>query len=237
VIVVPAIDLRDGCCVQLRGGDYADELVRLDDPVGVATRWRERGAAELHVVDLDAATGHGSNAVVAGAIAALGGVDVHVGGGLRDDGRVESVLEGGARSAVVATRAIAEPAWLEALAARHPARISLAVDVRGGFATTDGWRTTATTPAIEVVARVSALPLFQVIVTAVDVEGSAAGPDVALATAARAATPHRLAYAGGVGTARDVVDLADAGVDAVVVGTALYVGALELEGLIEELAP
>jgi phosphoribosyl isomerase A len=235
MIVVPAIDLRDGCCVQLRGGDYADELVRVADPVGVARAWRDRGAAELHVVDLDAATGRGRNAEVVAGICALEGVDVHVGGGLRDERRVTEALDGGARSTLVSTRAVTDPTWLAALAERHPDRVSLAVDARGGQVTTDGWRADGARPAVDVVTAASGLPLFQVVVTCVDVEGSRAGPDLELAAAAREATAQRLGYAGGVGRSADLAALQAAGVDAAVVGTALYTGALAFEGLIEEL--
>jgi len=237
VIVVPAIDLRDGCCVQLRGGAFDDELVRLHDPVEVARSWRARGATELHVVDLDAAVGGGSNAPLAAAICALDGRDVHVGGGLRDGDSVAAVLETGARSALVGTRAVEDVAWLAEIAATYPGRISLAVDVRGTRVTTHGWTSAGGPDQSEAIGAAIGLDLFQVVVTAVDVEGTRDGPDLALARTARGATDHRLGYAGGVGTAADLAALRACGVDAVVVGTALYTGAPGDGGLSEELLP
>lgn len=235
MIVVPAIDLRDGACVQLRGGSYDDELVRLDDPVGVAAWWRDLGFTTLHVVDLDAATGRGDNAAITAAICALEGVAVQAGGGVRDDAGVARLLGAGASSVIVGTRAIAEPHWLATIVAANPGRISVAVDVRSGVVTTEGWqRQTALVPH-EVVAALEPLALRQVLATAVDVEGSARGPDLELVAALRAATRHPLGIAGGVASARDLDALRDLGVDAVVVGTALYTGALDPEGLNQEL--
>ena len=237
MIVVPAVDLREGCCVQLRGGAYDDELVRLEDPVGVAVRWRDRGARELHVVDLDAATGRGENRAVVAEICALEGLAVHVGGGVRDDEDVARTLRDGAASALVATRAVEDPDWLAAMASAHPGRLSLAVDVRDGAVTTRGWTEATRRDVVEVVTAVDTLALFAVVVTAVDVEGRQVGPDLELVTAVRAATRHRLGYAGGVATRDDLAALRTAGADAVVVGTALYTGALDLEGLSEEVHP
>jgi len=237
VIVVPAIDIRDGACVQLRGGSYDDELVRLDDPAGVAMWWRDLGYTDLHVVDLDAATSRGANAAITAAICALEGTSVQVGGGVRGDADVDRLLDAGASSVIVGTRAITEPAWLAAIADAHPGRISLAVDVRGGVVTTEGWRHQTALDPVDLVRSLGAVPLRQVLVTAVDVEGTERGPDLGLVARVRTATAHRLGVAGGVASAEDLAGLRDLGVDAVVVGTALYTGALDPEGLSEELHP
>jgi phosphoribosylformimino-5-aminoimidazole carboxamide ribotide isomerase len=235
VIVVPAIDLRDGYCVQLRGGDYGSELLRLEDPVSVAASWRDRGFRELHVVDLDAATRRGSNAEIVEAVCGLDGVEVHVGGGVRSDEHAARLLAAGARSVVVGTRAVDDPAWFAALAEANTGRVSLAVDVRDGMVATEGWLVTTTSAFGDLLATAEALPLHQVVVTAVDVEGGLAGPDLALVEAARTATRHRLAIAGGIASRVDVAALLARGVDAAVVGAALYTGALNPEGLTEEL--
>lgn len=235
MIVVPAIDLREGHCVQLRGGSYDDELVRLADPVSVAERWRDLGFRELHLVDLDAATGRGDNAGIVAAVCALGGVDVHVGGGVRDDSAVTRVLAAGAASVVVGTRAVGEPAWLASIAAANPARVSLALDVKSGTLTTEGWRVQTTADPVDVAASVSELPLCQVVVTAVDVEGAASGPDLALVARMRAATTQRLAVAGGIASSGDLAALRGLDVDAAIVGTAMYTGVLDPETLSQEL--
>lgn len=233
--VVPAIDLRDGHCVQLRGGSYDDELVRLTGPLGVATWWRDLGFDALHVVDLDRATGRGDNLGSVRAICALEGVAVQAGGGVRDDDGVARLLDAGARSVIVSTRAVAEPAWLASIASAHPDRVSLAVDVRGGLVTTEGWQRQTSIDPVELVGSLGDLALHQVLATAVDVEGTARGPDLALVARLRAATDHALGVAGGVATTDDLRALRDHGVDTAVVGTALYTGALDPVGLNEEL--
>ncbi len=235
MIVVPAIDLRDGYCVQLRGGDYGSELLRLEDPVSIAARWRDRGFSTLHVVDLDAATGRGSNAAVIEAICGLPDVSVHAGGGVRDDAEAARILDAGASSVLVGTRAVTDPDWFAALATANPGRVSLAVDVRGEAVTTEGWLVTTGSVLTDVVADTARLPLHQVVVTAVNVEGGLAGPDLAVVELARGATHHRLGIAGGISSRADVTALLVRGVDAAIVGTALYTGALTPEGLTEEL--
>lgn len=188
MIVVPAIDLRDGYCVQLLGGDYGSELLRLDDPVSIAASWRDRGFTTIHVVDLDAATGRGANTALIEAICALDDVDVHAGGGVRDDDVAARLLAAGAASVLVGTRAVSDPEWFAALAMANPGRVSLAVDVRGGAVTTEGWLVNTGSVLTDVVAVAEPLPLYQIVVTAVDVEGGRAGP-TSPSSSSRAAPP------------------------------------------------
>ena len=235
MIVVPALDLREGHCVQLRGGSYDHELVRLADPVSVAARWRDLGFRELHLVDLDAATGRGDNAALVAAICSLDDLVVHVGGGVRDDDAVARALALGARSVVVATRALADPEWLARTAAASPDQISLALDVRAGVLTTEGWQRQTTGDPVEVARSVAGLPLCQVVVTAVDVEGAVRGPDLELVGRVRGGCTQRLGVAGGISSTTDLAALRDLGVDAAIVGTALYTGDLDPEALSQEL--
>ena len=123
MIAIPAVDLRDGACVQLVGGSFANEKVRLENPLEVARSWEHYGFPRLHVVDLDAATGHGSNLSIVRSLISDGGARVQVGGGVRSSELVEELLECGAAQVIVGTRAIEEPEWLADLAARHPGEI------------------------------------------------------------------------------------------------------------------
>ena len=111
MIVVPAVDLRGGHCVQLVGGDYADERVRLDDPRGVAREWARIGFSRLHVVDLDAATGRGHNNDVIREILRDAGVPVQVGGGIRQESQIDRLIDDGASWVVVGTRAVEDEDW------------------------------------------------------------------------------------------------------------------------------
>ena len=121
MIVIPAIDLRDGACVQLVGGSYADERVRRDDPLEVAREWIQFGFRSLHLVDLDAATGRGANRAVVREVLREPGATVQAGGGVRDRDRLQKLLEDGAEWVIVGTRALEEAEWLAETARSHPA--------------------------------------------------------------------------------------------------------------------
>lgn len=150
MIAIPAVDLRAGRCVQLVGGDYAQERVRLDDPVEVAREWVRAGFARLHVVDLDAATGRGSNRALIGELLRAvaretgGAVPVQVGGGVREEEDIAALLDEGAAAVVVGTRAVEDEAWRETMALRYPGQLVLAADVRGRQVVTRGWSSTST---------------------------------------------------------------------------------------------
>lgn len=227
MIAIPAIDLRDRCCVQLVGGSFDAERVRLADPIAVARRWIADGFRTLHVVDLDAAMETGSNAEIVRAIAALPDVTIQVGGGIRSDADAQSLLKAGAARVVVGTRALTDRNWLERLAARWPNRVVVAADARNGQTVARGWREETGSHVIDVIASLNALPLGGILVTAVDKEGLMAGPDVPLVSAAVAASAQPIIASGGVGTPADLDALESAGAAASVIGMALYTGALD----------
>ena len=229
---IPAIDLREGACVQLVGGSYDDERVRLPDPLQVAQQWRAAGFSTLHVVDLDAATGRGSNAFVIEQL--IRGGDVQVGGGIRDDATIERWLGLGAARVVVGTRGVEDPAWLERVVARFPERVVLAADVRGRSVVTRGWATQTSLDVGALLARVASLPLAGVLVTAVHVEGQLQGTDVALFTEVVAKTRLPVIASGGVTTADDLRSLQSTGCRAAVIGMALYTGRLDAPATAQE---
>ncbi len=237
MIVIPAVDLRDGACVQLVGGSYARERVRLHDPLSVAREWVRLGFRRLHLVDLDAATGRGSNAALVRAVLAGVAAEVQVGGGIRETAHVEQLLAAGARWVIVGTRALEEPQWLADVAARHPQRLIVAADVRGRRVVTRGWERTLAREVREVIAGLDTLPLAGVLVTAVHREGRLGGTDLGLASDVVRACVHPVFAAGGVTTVDDLRALAEAGVSGAVVGMALYTRALDPLALVEELAP
>jgi phosphoribosylformimino-5-aminoimidazole carboxamide ribotide isomerase len=227
MIAIPAVDLREGACVQLVGGSYAQERVRLDDPVRVATRWAHCGFTNLHVVDLDAATNRGSNADLVRAILQGSDAVVQVGGGVRTTSQVENLFSAGARRVVVGTRAIEEPDWIAELATSFPQSIVLAADVRQRKVVTKGWTATSGREISSLLEQVSQLPLAGILVTAVHREGSMKGADLRLMEdVVRLATVPVFA-SGGIASRRDLDDLRDAGVAGAILGMALYTGALD----------
>jgi phosphoribosylformimino-5-aminoimidazole carboxamide ribotide isomerase len=234
MIVMPAVDLRDGACVQLVGGAYDAERLRLPDPVAVARSWRQKGFRHLHVVDLDAATGRGSNDRIVTELLSAGDADVQVGGGVRSADRLETLFELGASRVVTGTRALEEPDWLAGIAARRPGAVVAAVDVRGRSAVVRGWADRLEDDLFDVLRRIAALPLAAILVTAVEVEGRLRGPDLALIDDVLAQVELPLIASGGIASFEDLYALRDRGVWAVVVGMALYTGTLDPDRVAKE---
>jgi phosphoribosylformimino-5-aminoimidazole carboxamide ribotide isomerase len=227
VIAIPAVDLRDGACVQLVGGSYAQEKVRLEHPVEVARSWEHYGFHRLHVVDLDAATGRGTNISVVRSLLFDAGVPIHVGGGIRTSEQVDDLFEAGAARVVVGTRALEDPEWIANLAARHPGEIIVACDVRERRVTTRGWAHTLPLDILDVVNELNALPLGGLLVTAVHREGQMQGTDLPLMEDVAESSNVPVFASGGVATMQDLRALEHRGLAGVVIGMALYTGALD----------
>ncbi len=241
--VVPAIDLRDGVCVQLVGGSYADERIRIPNPLAVAEEWVRLGFGRIHLVDLDAATGRGSNREIVRSILVPGATKwirrdkslrVQCGGGVRDLDTIAELLAAGASEVVLGTRAIEDRAWLEVVVSRYPNRIIVAADTRARRVVTRGWSETGLQNVVDFIDEVSPLPLAAILVTAVEKEGRMEGPDVTLMRELALRSKPPLQASGGVRSVDDLRVLAELGVSAAVVGMALYTGALDPQSIIEE---
>jgi len=231
VIVIPAVDLRDGRCVRLREGRADAETVFSDDPVAMATRWASLGGERLHVVDLDGAFAGAPRqaALVAKIVAAVAPVPVEAGGGLRDAAAVEAVLETGARWAVVGTRAVLDPVFLADICRRHPDRIIVAVDAKGDRVAVKGWTETTALTVPEAGRRALGAGAAALLYTDVSRDGTEEGPNVDDTAALARTVALPVLASGGVGTLDDIRRLAAVpGVAGVVVGRALYTGVLTL---------
>src|SRR5712691_5109938 len=173
----PAIDLRGGMCVRLKQGDYAQETLFDTDPVAVARRWASLGAHWLHLVDLDGAKeGHPVNGDAIRRIRAAVTIPIQVGGGLRNDSQVEDALSWGVDRAIIGTQALSDPGWLQRLRERHPGRIVLVLDARGGKVASHGWLETSEQTALEVARRAAAWPLAAIVYTDIAKDGMMLGP-------------------------------------------------------------
>jgi phosphoribosylformimino-5-aminoimidazole carboxamide ribotide isomerase len=237
MIAIPAVDLRDGACVQLVGGRYSQERVRLADPLAVARAWVQTGFRSLHVVDLDAATGAGENEqLVATIVEAGGAASVQVGGGIRTTDAVQRLVGIGVRRIVVGTRALEEPDWLADLAQEFPDVLVVAADVNERSIVTRGWTRALRADPLDVVEELNALPLAALLVTAVHREGQMCGPDLELTEELAAASRFPLIASGGIATMRDLNELQDRGAAAAVIGMALYTGALDARAVAREFA-
>ncbi|MCC6649791.1 MAG: 1-(5-phosphoribosyl)-5-[(5-phosphoribosylamino)methylideneamino] imidazole-4-carboxamide isomerase [Candidatus Eisenbacteria bacterium] len=227
MIALPAIDIREGACVQLVGGSYADERVREAEPLAVARRWRAAGFRSLHVVDLDAATGRGDNAAVVAALLAEWKGDCQAGGGLRDEEGIRRVFAAGATRAIVGTRAVEDPAWLVRVAERWPGRILLALDVRGRSVVCRGWERQLDVEVTAFARGLDGVPLAGLLVTAVEREGLERGPDLDVTAAVARDCALPLHASGGISSLDDLRALDRAGASAAVLGMALYTGTLD----------
>jgi phosphoribosylformimino-5-aminoimidazole carboxamide ribotide isomerase len=236
MIAIPAIDLREGACVQLVGGSYAHEAVRLDNPIEVARGWMRSGFQRMHVVDLDAATGRGDNAAVVREILEDIPASIQVGGGIRSGDSIERLLQEGASWVVLGTRALEEPEWLAGTASTFPGQLIVAADVRERQVVTRGWARTLSRSVLDVVEQLNDIPLGGVLVTAVHREGQLAGTDLFLMEDVAELSAHPVIASGGISTVGDLRELADRGIAAAVIGMALYTGALDARSVAEEFA-
>ncbi len=234
MIAIPAIDLRGGACVQLVGGSFANEALRIDDPNSALLRWQNAGFTRLHVVDLDAAIGAGDNAHEIASLLSAASIPTQVGGGVRTSDRVRRLLEQGADRVVVGTRAIEDPMWLELLSGEYPDRLVVAADVRERTVVTHGWANTSAVTIHALIDRLNDIPLGGVLVTAVHVEGQLNGPDWLLTADVVERSTHPVIASGGIASISDLRRLAAEGVWASVIGMALYTGSLDARAVAEE---
>ncbi len=236
MIAIPAVDLREGACVQLVGGSYANEAMRLDNPVEVARGWMRAGFQRMHVVDLDAATGRGDNASIVRDILEDVPASIQVGGGIRSGDTIERLLQEGASWVVLGTRALEEPEWLAGTASAFPGQLIVAADVRERQVVTRGWARTLARSVLDVIEQLNDIPLGGVLVTAVHREGRLAGTDLFLMEDVAELSAHPVIASGGISTVGDLRELAERGIAAAVIGMALYTGALDARSVAEEFA-
>ena len=236
MIVIPAVDLREGACVQLVGGSYANEQVRLENPLEVARGWTRAGFQRLHVVDLDAATGRGGNAAIVRDILGDGPANIQVGGGIRSGDTIERLLDEGATWVVLGTRALEEPEWLAGTASSFPGQLIVAADVRERQVVTRGWARTLSRTVLDVIEQLNDIPLGGVFVTAVHREGQLAGTDLFLMEDVAELSVHPVIASGGSASVSELRGVAERGIAAAVVGMALYTSALDARSVAEEFA-
>ncbi|HKX03410.1 MAG TPA: 1-(5-phosphoribosyl)-5-[(5-phosphoribosylamino)methylideneamino]imidazole-4-carboxamide isomerase [Methylomirabilota bacterium] len=234
--IVPAVDLKAGRCVRLRQGRADAETVFSDDPVAMARRWQDAGARRLHVVDLDGAFGGrpAQTALVAAMIQAVS-IPVEVGGGLREIAHVEAVLAAGARWAIVGTRAALDPAFLGEVCERFRDRVIIGVDASDGRVAVDGWTRVLDLDAIALARDAAAAGAAGIIYTDIGRDGTQTGPNLWSTGAVAQAAGIPVFASGGVGSLDDIRQLATVGgLAGVVVGRALYSGAVDLAAAVAE---
>jgi phosphoribosylformimino-5-aminoimidazole carboxamide ribotide isomerase len=227
VEVIPCVDIQGGRAVRLLRGDPNEETVYFESPLEAARHWVHLGAGMVHLVDLDAATGRGSNRAIILGIAESLGVPVEVGGGVRDSSVANELLAGGVAQVVIGTVAVTKPTVIDQIISEHGAgSIVVSVDARHGKVAIRGWAETSEADAVAVAQRVWDQGVRTLIYTDVTRDGTLEGLDEQPLEAMRAAWPGRLVAGGGVATLADLDLLEKVGIEAAIVGRAIYEGTL-----------
>ena len=231
MIVIPAIDLRGGRCVRLFRGDVDAETAYDDDPVEIARRFEMDGARRLHVVDLDAARDEGSNREVVKDICRNVAIPVQLGGGIRTLDAIDEALEDGAARAILGTAAALDPDFVADSVRRFGDRVVVALDVRDGRVMTHGWREDGPSfdDALKALDEANAP---RMLVTSIVRDGTMDGPDLDLYRRMLELTDRPVIASGGVRVADDVWALREIGVEAVVIGKAMYAGTLKMHEVV-----
>jgi phosphoribosylformimino-5-aminoimidazole carboxamide ribotide isomerase len=232
--IIPAIDIRGGRCVRLHQGDYDRETVFADDPAAMARRWRDAGAKRLHLVDLDGARdGRPVNRATVQEILAAVEIPVQLGGGIRELETVRRYLSDGVDRVVLGTAAVKDQAFLASALAEFRDRIVVGVDARAGVVVMEGWREASRLTSVDLLRQLAEQGVPRVIYTDTLRDGTLTEPNYAaletiLADDRLSARNLRVIYAGGVSAIDHLRRLATTGVEAAIVGRALYTGDIDL---------
>lgn len=236
MLLIPAIDLKEGKCVRLRQGRMDDATIFSDDPVAMVGHWVEQGARRLHIVDLDGAfAGEPVNrALIQRMVAAMGDKPVQVGGGIRTREVVDAYVDAGVVGVIVGTKAIEAPEFLEEIATAYPGRVLFGLDARDGLVATEGWDRTSTKKAVDLASAAAALPLAGVVYTDIERDGMLSGLNVEATFELARASGLPVVASGGVTTLEDLAVLKKAFADVpelllgAITGRAIYEGTLDL---------
>ncbi|MBL8037344.1 1-(5-phosphoribosyl)-5-[(5-phosphoribosylamino)methylideneamino]imidazole-4-carboxamide isomerase [Nitrospira sp. CMX1] len=230
MVVIPAIDLKDGRCVRLRQGDMAAETIYSEDVAAVARQWQQCGAGLIHVVDLNGAVGgEPRNLPQIEAVRKAVTVDIQVGGGIRTIETVRRYLKAGVSRVVLGTAALTDRAFLEQACTEFPRRIVLGLDARDGKIAVKGWTTVSETKAIDLLNKVSGLAIGAVIYTDIARDGMLNGPNLTALREVAASSAFPVIASGGISRIDDLLAVRSLGpqIEGAIVGKALYDGHLD----------
>jgi phosphoribosylformimino-5-aminoimidazole carboxamide ribotide isomerase len=232
MMIIPAMDLKEGKVVRLLQGDPSQETIYSENPVELACHWQDRGARLLHVVDLDGAfLGAPVHLDLIERIARSVQIPIQVGGGIRSLENIMSVLEAGAERVILGTRAVGSPLFLSEACQQFKGHILLGVDAKGGYISIEGWTKPTTIKAVDFARQVSHFALSGIVYTDIFRDGMLTGPNLpALGEMAEAVSVPLIA-SGGISSLEDVraiLSLEAKGVAAMIIGKALYSGKIDL---------
>jgi phosphoribosylformimino-5-aminoimidazole carboxamide ribotide isomerase len=233
MIIYPAIDLKNGVCVRLKMGDM-QQATEYGDPAGIAAEWERQGAEYLHVVDLDAAfAGQFCNRGPVARILSAVGIPVQLGGGVRTLADIEERLELGISRVIIGTAAIENPDMVEQAAQKYPGRIAAGIDAKDGRVATRGWASDTGKDPVALALKMKAMGIGTVIYTDIARDGMLTGPNVEGVRWMAEATGMGVIASGGMSAPDDVWRIRETGACGVIIGKALYAGAIDLRQAIE----
>jgi phosphoribosylformimino-5-aminoimidazole carboxamide ribotide isomerase len=233
MLLIPAIDLKDGKCVRLRQGRMEDETVFADDPLEMAKKWVDAGARRLHLVDLNGAfAGKPVNAEVIHRIAeAYPELPIQVGGGIRDEDTVQAYLDAGVQYVIIGTKAVSAPHFVNDLCLEFPGHIIVGLDAKDGKVAIDGWSKLSHHSVIDMAQRFEDDGVEAIVYTDIGRDGMMKGVNVEATAELAKAISIPVIASGGVSTLDDVRALAareDEGIMGAIIGRALYEGSIDL---------
>lgn len=233
MLVIPAIDLKDGKCVRLRQGRMEDDTVFSDDPLAVAERWVQAGARRLHIVDLNGAfAGKPVNAaIIREIVRAYPDLPVQVGGGIRDEDTIQIYLDAGVRYVILGTKAINTPHFVGDVCREFPGHIIVGLDAKNGKVAIDGWSKLSHHDVIDIAQRFEKDGVEAIIYTDISRDGMMGGVNIEATVALARAVSIPIIASGGISRLEDITALcavADEGITGVITGRALYEGTLDL---------
>jgi phosphoribosylformimino-5-aminoimidazole carboxamide ribotide isomerase len=232
MIVIPAIDLKDGKCVRLRQGKMKEETVFSDDPVATAKRWVEAGARRLHIVDLNGAqSGSPVNAAVIESIAAAcPDVPIQVGGGIRDEDSIQAYLDIGVRYVILGTKAVNAPHFVGDMCAEFPGHIIVGLDARDGKVAIDGWSKLSGHDVVDLAQRYQNDGVEAIVYTDIGRDGMMSGLNVDATVNLAESIAIPVIASGGISSLEDIRQLcrvAESGIMGAITGRAIYEGAID----------
>lgn len=239
MIVIPAIDLKDGRCVRLRQGDMAAETVYSEDVPSVARKWQEAGASVIHVVDLNGAVdGEPRNLPQIEAVMKTVSVKVQVGGGIRNMDSVRRYLYAGVSRVVLGTAALTDRTFLEQACKEFPRRILLGLDARDGKMAVKGWTAVSETKAIDLLKDLSGYEIGAVIYTDISRDGMLSGPNISALKEVVAFSSFPVIASGGITRVEDLRAVRSIGprIEGAIVGKALYDGKLDFAAAVRSIS-
>ncbi len=237
MIIIPAIDLKEGRCVRLEQGLMEKDTVYSDDPAAQAKTWQDQGGELLHIVDLDGAfAGVPKNKAAIEAIVRAIDIPTELGGGIRDLETIEAYLELGVGRVILGTIAKENPALVEEACRKFPGRIVVGIDARDGLVAVRGWADVTEKKATELAQEMEGFGVEAIIYTDIARDGMMQGPNIEATQALAEAISIPVIASGGVSSLRDIrqlLSIEEAGVSGVITGKAIYTGALDLREAVE----